>query len=639
MRNVLLAPIRCLALVLLTAVGLVMAQVVGVLVALVLTYPYIVAANRALAGLGRRLSQRWCGVSIEAGYRPIPADPIQHQDGWYIHENQLYRRAWFPRYLRRYDAVSHDPAVLRDWLWLAFTPITGGLAVALPLLLLAGAGLLAGRSLVASAGLVVAAFAIAPQMLRLYGRWSRVLLQPQETSWYHRSGLGPWVRQQWRWVWQGGALAAMSVGAFGFGVVNLIAVVTSWYGLAPHTMAMSRPYLEHYRRRVFEWTGRELGSPYRPAPAPPRPDAMGKYRSGRTLHRDLGSATRAARNWAMVKDPASWRDLLWTLTAPLLAPVPLMLMVVAAVAFFGLVWQPLWWTPWGVPIGIFNHVWITPFYMWSGVVYVLPSAAAVPGWVSPFIGAFVAVLVMLLSGPVMRLRLAYDRLLLSPTRAATLAQRVHQLTQTRTDATDAQAAEVRRIERDLHDGAQARLVAVGMSLATVEQLLERDPQAARAMLVQARETSATALTELRDLVRGIHPPVLSERGLGDAVRAVALDYPLPVDVSVDLPGRLDPPIESAAYFAVLEALTNATRHGGATRITVDLRYTDGTLRLTVTDDGRGGADPARGTGLAGIGRRLGTFDGVLSVDSPPGGPTELRMEVPCAFSSPRTSTS
>jgi signal transduction histidine kinase len=251
----------------------------------------------------------------------------------------------------------------------------------------------------------------------------------------------------------------------------------------------------------------------------------------------------------------------------------------------------------------------------------------------------VTLVVVLLAGPVMRLRLAYDRLLLSPTRSADLAQRVHQLTRTRTDATDAQAAEVRRIERDLHDGAQARLVAVGMSLATVEQLLEQDPDAARAVLAQAREASATALTELRDLVRGIHPPVLAERGLGDAVRAVALDYPVPVTVTVDLPGRLDAPVESAAYFAVVEAMTNAVRHAGAGRISVDISHSDGRMRMVVGDDGRGGADPARGTGLAGLARRLGTFDGVLRLQSPPGGPTVLSMEVPCAFSSPRTSTS
>src|SRR5690606_20792708 len=140
------------------------------------------------------------------------------------------------------------------------------------------------------------------------------------------------------------------------------------------------------------------------------------------------------------------------------------------------------------------------------------------------------------------------------------------------------------------------------------------------LLAQARETSATALTELRDLVRGIHPPVLAERGLGDAVRAVALDAPLPVEVTVDLSGRPAAPVESAAYFATVEALANAARHSGASRVAIDIRHADDVLRITVTDDGRGGADPARGTGLLGIKRRLGTFDGTLTIESPPGGP-------------------
>jgi signal transduction histidine kinase len=178
-----------------------------------------------------------------------------------------------------------------------------------------------------------------------------------------------------------------------------------------------------------------------------------------------------------------------------------------------------------------------------------------------------------------------------------------------------------------------------LSLATVEQLMERDPEAARALVAQARETSATALAELRDLVRGIHPPVLAERGLVDAVRAVALDCPLPTEVTAAFEGRLAAPVESAAYFAVCEALANAARHSHASVIAVAIGHDGERLRITVTDDGRGGADPSRGTGLAGIQRRLGTFDGTLVVQSPPGGPTTLTMEVPCAFSSPRTSTS
>jgi signal transduction histidine kinase len=142
-----------------------------------------------------------------------------------------------------------------------------------------------------------------------------------------------------------------------------------------------------------------------------------------------------------------------------------------------------------------------------------------------------------------------------------------------------------------------------------------------------------ALAELRDLVRGIHPPVLAERGLGDAVRALALRMPIPTEVSVDLRGRAEAPVESAAYFAVSEALTNAVKHANADRIWIDLHHVRegaGMLRITVTDNGRGGAVIAAGSGLAGVERRLGTFDGVLAVSSPAGGPTMVTMEIPCA---------
>jgi signal transduction histidine kinase len=209
---------------------------------------------------------------------------------------------------------------------------------------------------------------------------------------------------------------------------------------------------------------------------------------------------------------------------------------------------------------------------------------------------------------------------------------VSHLTVTRNDAVDAQAAELRRIERDLHDGAQARLVAMGMNLNAAAQLMAKDPEQARAMLLEARDASATALRELRDLVRGIHPPVLSDRGLGDAVRALGLDSALAVEVCVELPGRLDPPVESAAYFTVAEALTNAAKHSGGRQVWIDIRHSDGRLLMVVQDDGVGGADPAKGSGLRGLERRLATFDGILALNSPAGGPTVLTVELPCALS-------
>jgi signal transduction histidine kinase len=240
----------------------------------------------------------------------------------------------------------------------------------------------------------------------------------------------------------------------------------------------------------------------------------------------------------------------------------------------------------------------------------------------------------------------HAKALLRPESDAELAGRVEQLTQTRADAVDTAAAELRRLERDLHDGAQARLVALGMNLRAAERLIPTSPQAAIALVAEARETSSRALTELRDLVRGVYPPVLADRGLADAVRALALDTPIRTETDINVPGRLDPPVESACYFAVAEALANAVKHSGARLVQIRIQYSAGVrsrpargaLRIEVTDDGTGGADPARGSGLQGVERRLGTFDGILAVSSPPGGPTIIVMEIPCALSSRRTSS-
>jgi signal transduction histidine kinase len=188
-----------------------------------------------------------------------------------------------------------------------------------------------------------------------------------------------------------------------------------------------------------------------------------------------------------------------------------------------------------------------------------------------------------------------------------LAGRVVRLARTRADAVDSAAAELRRLERDLHDGAQARLVALGISLRAAERLIHASPDAAAALVAEARASSLAALSELRDLV-------------------------------VDLPGRPDLAVESACYFAIAELLANAVKHSGARQAHVRIGYADAALRITVADDGIGGADPVRGSGLAGLERRLATFDGVLAVSSPPGGPTIIAIEVPCALSSLKTST-
>ncbi|MEV4116746.1 histidine kinase [Nonomuraea sp. NPDC049695] len=228
--------------------------------------------------------------------------------------------------------------------------------------------------------------------------------------------------------------------------------------------------------------------------------------------------------------------------------------------------------------------------------------------------------------------------LLAPTGHARLTDRVRQLTDTRAEALDAQAAELERIERDLHDGAQGRLVAIQLTLSMAQRTLREDPDSADELLREARATAAAAVAQLRDLVHGIRPPVLSERGLIDALRLLALEHPLAVSVTADLPGRLVPPLESAVYFAAAELLANVAKHAQAGSASVHVVRRGGLLRLTVIDDGIGGADPAAGTGLVGVERRLRPFDGTLIVDSPPGGPTTVTLEVPCALSSPRTST-
>jgi signal transduction histidine kinase len=215
-------------------------------------------------------------------------------------------------------------------------------------------------------------------------------------------------------------------------------------------------------------------------------------------------------------------------------------------------------------------------------------------------------------------------------RERALAERVDVLTRTRRGALDVQGAEMRRVERDLHDGAQAGLVSLGMSLGMADELLDSDPAEAHRLLREARTAAGDALADLRALVRGILPPVLADRGLGGAIQALVLASPIPIEMTLDLSEeRLPAPVESAAYFAMAEALTNVVKHSGARAAWVRVHQVDGQLSLVVGDDGRGGADPDRGSGLRGIERRLEAFDGLVQVSSPPGGPTVVTMEMPC----------
>ena len=241
--------------------------------------------------------------------------------------------------------------------------------------------------------------------------------------------------------------------------------------------------------------------------------------------------------------------------------------------------------------------------------------------------------------PVLAARARVDRRLLGRSETEALRERVVEVTRSRAETVDHSAAELRRLERDLHDGPQARLASLGMSLGLAEHLMQRDPEEAARLLAEARQTTVDALDDLRSVVRGIHPPVLADRGLPGAVEALALQLAVPVTVVADVPDRLPAPVESAAYFAVAECLANAVKHSGATRVTVSLVHDGSHLRVQVRDDGRGGATSTEGGGLAGVAQRLRAFDGSMEVDSPAGGPTTVRMVVPCASSSPRTTPS
>ncbi|MFB4194335.1 sensor histidine kinase [Streptomyces carpaticus] len=401
-------------------------------------------------------------------------------------------------------------------------------------------------------------------------------------------------------------MAASIIGSLLLFIFSVLSLALLPLGLGflstPLVVGLTRAHANQRRLFAHDWSGVTIRSAYRPLP------------EGRG-----GLAGQVDRTVQLLRDPATWRDLLWLLvdatagfTIVVLAPALLLYGVYGLVLLAG-VWQP-----------IFDA---------SGTIWFLfvPISSWFTAVLAALTGIGVSVLGLFLNPLILRGHFVLCRLFIGASHKQQLAQRVARLTETRHDAVDSSAAELRRIERDLHDGAQARLVAMGMSLGAVEALLEKDPKQARELLAQARASSAEALTELRDLVRGIHPPVLAERGLGDAVKALALRMRMPVEVDVELPGRLAEPVETAAYFAVSEVLTNAAKHSGADRIWLDIYYGDAdrTLKIAVTDNGRGGASLDGGTGLRGIERRLGPFDGVLALSSPEGGPTLVTIEVPC----------
>ncbi|MEW2519859.1 sensor histidine kinase [Actinacidiphila alni] len=328
-----------------------------------------------------------------------------------------------------------------------------------------------------------------------------------------------------------------------------------------------------------------------------------------------------ARLGAQLGSGVNWRHALYTL---LHFPWGVFTFSVA-ISFFtygwGLLTYPLW-------------RWVFPVYFGQDGLQIYGSDDGRHGWwlhtpLDMALSVAVGGTLVLTMPWVVRGMAHVDRVLVSgllgPSR---LADRVTELESDRGVVVDTAAADLRRIERDLHDGAQARLVALAMDLGLAKEKLLEDPSAGALMVEEAHGEVKIALQELRDLARGIHPAILTDRGLGPALSAVAARCTVPVSVTVDLPARPVPAIEGIAYFTVSELLQNVSKHSGASRASVDVWRADDRLMMQVIDNGRGGAALSGGSGLAGLAERLDSVDGILAVDSPAGGPTHITTELP-----------
>jgi signal transduction histidine kinase len=330
----------------------------------------------------------------------------------------------------------------------------------------------------------------------------------------------------------------------------------------------------------------------------------------------LQATSRWGRLVERVRSGARWRELLYML---LLLPVGVLTTFVAVCVWCGsaaLIALPLYVSHlpggtakfWLFEVGPGAGAWVASLVGVAGLVLLAPWATLALAWLDTAIG----------------------RRLLAPRPKDELGERVEALETSRAAAVDSAEAERRRIERDLHDGAQQRLVSLAMGLGAARQRLEEDHEAGRRMVAEAHEDAKAALKELRDLVRGIHPVILEDRGLDAALSAIVARAPVPVTLDITVAQRPSPAVESAAYFVVAEALTNIAKHAEATSAAVTIERAGDRLVVEVRDDGRGGADPDRGTGLAGLRNRVTGLGGTMHVVSPVGGPTTLLVEIPCA---------
>ncbi|MDJ1370602.1 sensor histidine kinase [Gulosibacter molinativorax] len=394
-------------------------------------------------------------------------------------------------------------------------------------------------------------------------------------------------------------------------LVLCFVVVGLW--LVPSALQFARENAERSRRLARKFANVDVRAEYRPVEGEP-------------------GFAGVRHSWQRLRDPAVLRDLLWQLTNPV---VGLFLGLLA----FGLALDGVWQLAalqFELAFPAFRPgSYLLLFELWTDSLPLLAVATTIASILQILLGWWLA-------RPTLRALGAWTRAVLHVENTEALRRRVARLETTRADALDLEQAELRRIERDLHDGAQMRLVATGLTIGEATRLVRDDPDAAIELLQQAKDESAAALGELRHLVRGIMPPVLADRGLVDALRSLAADAIVPTTVTSNLEVRLAAPLESALYFAVTELVTNATKHARASSIRVDVQDRAGAgadaVRVLVIDDGIGGMDaeasPDRAGGLAGVRRRLDTFDATLTVVSPSGGPTVITIDSPRILATP-----
>ncbi|MFE7113573.1 sensor histidine kinase [Streptomyces sp. NPDC057575] len=380
------------------------------------------------------------------------------------------------------------------------------------------------------------------------------------------------------WLWLLGAMAAL-VRAPGAVAVTPLPVLL--------TLVVTPLLTAGQRRRYRALVGKDL----------PRPAVNGKSVVRRLTGRAL------------------WRQVCYHAVAgPLLAVLDLGVLAVWAAAV--------------VAASIYVWIWaLPPQWRVTDLGYTTQAAYITAG------GLALLFLGPRLTGALVRLETRAAEVLLGPSRTEKLARRLADLAESRAGVLDAADAERRRIERDLHDGAQQRLVSLAVNLGLARSTLGDLPEEARKVIDEAHREAKEAIAELNDLVRGLHPAVLEDRGLDAALSGVAARLPIPVRVAVDLPRRPSPTVEAVAYFVVSEALTNVVKHAQATRADVTVERIGETLLVVVADDGAGGADLATadgGTGLAGLAKRVASVDGTFSCRSPAGGPTVITVELPCA---------